>query len=190
MGGFIRQRQAALSAFRTPNRTNSHWPSRSFKPQFRRRPPSPTPTSPPRTCLPHRGTQSWTLMSRGLMMVADRLGKFPRLLLLLRGDLALRRSLLLRGGLCLCLLHHAALLAKSSGGVASVPARIAGTSFRLLQHNKKNSVRIKETCTTSCQTRGPRATQCESSALSLRSPTNIDRLLLLSHVITKVPANC
>jgi hypothetical protein len=159
MGGFIRQRQAALSAFRTPNRTNSHWPSRSFKPQFRRRPPSPTPTSPPRTCLPHRGAQSWTLMSRGLMMVADRLGKFPRLLLLLRGDLALRRSLLLRGGLRLCLLHHAALLAKSSGGVASVPARIAGTSFRLLQHNKKNSVRIKETCTTSCQTRGPRATQ-------------------------------
>src|ERR1700693_1095195 len=69
------------------------------------------------------------------------------LLLLLRGYLALRRSLLLRGGLRLCLLHHAALLAKSSGGVASAPTRIVGTAFRLLQHNEKNSFRINETCT-------------------------------------------
>ena len=38
----------------------------------------------------------------------------PRLLLLLRGDLALGRRLLLRGGLRLCcLLHHTALLAKA-----------------------------------------------------------------------------
>ena len=69
------------------------------------------------------------------------------LLLLLRGYLALRRSLLLRGGLRLCLLHHAALLAKSSGGVASAPTRIVGTAFRLLQRNEKNSFRINETCT-------------------------------------------
>jgi len=68
------------------------------------------------------------------------------LLLFLRGYLALHRSLLLRGGLRLCLLHHAALLAKSSGGVASAPTRIAGTVFRLLQQNEKNIFRINETC--------------------------------------------
>src|ERR1700736_4114737 len=69
------------------------------------------------------------------------------LLLLLRGYLALRRSLLLRGGLRLCFLHHAALLAKSSGGVASAPTRIVGTALRLLHHNEKSSFRISDTCT-------------------------------------------
>ena len=62
----------------------------------------------------------------------------PRLLLLLRGDLALGRRLLLRGGLRLCLLHHTALLAKSRGGVASAPTRIVGTALRLLQQIEKN----------------------------------------------------
>src|SRR6516164_7925791 len=76
-----------------------------------------------------------------------------RLLLLLRCGLALRRSLLLRGGLRLCLLHHAALLAKSSGGVASAPTRIVGAAFRLLQQKEKNSFRIKETYTPWCKAR-------------------------------------
>jgi hypothetical protein len=76
-----------------------------------------------------------------------------RLLLLLRGCLALRRSLLLRGGLRLCLLHHAALLAKSSGGVASALTRIVSAAFRLLQQKEKNSFRIKETYIPWCEAR-------------------------------------
>lgn len=35
---------------------------------------------------------------------------------------------------------------KPSGGVASAPARIAGTAFRLLQRKEKNIFHIKETC--------------------------------------------
>jgi hypothetical protein len=77
---------------------------------------------------------------------SERTAPRRRLLLLLRGYLALRRSLFLRGGLRLCLLHHTALLAKSSGGVASAPTRIVGTASRLLQRNKKNIFHIKEPC--------------------------------------------
>jgi hypothetical protein len=77
---------------------------------------------------------------------SERTAPRRRLLLLLRGYLALRRSLFLRGGLRLCLLHHTALLAKSSGGVASAPTRIVGTASRLLQRNKKNIFHIKEAC--------------------------------------------
>src|SRR6266849_2996926 len=55
--------------------------------------------------------------SPGGREVFDRLGAYcseARLLLLLRGDLALGRRLLLRGGFRLCcLLHHTALLAKA-----------------------------------------------------------------------------
>jgi len=68
---------------------------------------------------------------------SERTAPRRRLLLLLRGYLALRRSLFLRGSLRLCLLHHTALLAKSSGGVASAPTRIVGTASRLLQQKKK-----------------------------------------------------
>ena len=119
-----------------------------FKPQSRRRPPSSTPLPSPPTA-----SQSCTLQScacrRADREVADWLGanrSETMLLLLLRGYLALRRSLLLRGGLRLCFLHHAALLAKSSGGVASAPTQIVGTAFRLLQQNEKNIFRLNETC--------------------------------------------
>jgi hypothetical protein len=77
---------------------------------------------------------------------SERTAPRRRLLLLLRGYLALRGSLFLRGGLRLCLLHHTALLAKSSGGVASAPTRIVGTASRLLQRSKKNIFHIKEPC--------------------------------------------
>ena len=84
---------------------------------------------------------------------SERTAPRRRLLLLLRGYLALRGSLFLRGGLRLCLLHHTALLAKSSGGVASAPTRIVGTASRLLQRNKKNIFHIKEPCMESPRTR-------------------------------------
>ena len=77
---------------------------------------------------------------------SERTAPRRRLLLLLRGYLAFRGSLFLRGGLRLCLLHHTALLAKSSGGVASAPTRIVGTASRLLQRSKKNIFHIKEPC--------------------------------------------
>ena len=114
-GGSFRRPHGAFRASQpTPGPTCIR-PVGRFEPKSRRRPPSPTPPPSPSTAPQSCDLQSCACR-RADREVADWLGASrseSMLLLLLRGYLALRRSLLLRGGLRLCLLHHAALLAKS-----------------------------------------------------------------------------
>jgi hypothetical protein len=91
--------------------------------------------------LAYRDIAKWT-GSRG-PEVFDGIGAYrseASLLLLLGGDLALGRRLLLRGGLRLrCLLHHVALLVGASDGVASAPTRIVGTASSITTAQRKKT---------------------------------------------------
>ncbi len=122
-------------------RNRSDRMSGRFKPQSRRRLPSPTPASPQPTASRSRAWQSCWRCRRSNRCVADWLGadRPDAYLLLLLRYLALCRSFLLRGGLRLCLLHHAALLAKSLGGcrISTYANRKRCTSITTAQQKKQ-----------------------------------------------------
>jgi hypothetical protein len=94
----------------------------------------------------YRDIAKWT---GGLRRASERRYRSEaQLLLLLGGDLALRRRLLLRGGLRLrCLLHHVALLVRAKWRFGfSTCANRRHCIFDYYSAKKKNIFHVKETC--------------------------------------------